>query len=177
MRIIWEEILSVEKISDDIICRTPKTGDGKIFWEIARDSKTLDVNSTYHYLIMCRHFGKTCIAAEHQGRVVGFVTGYTPPDHPDTLFIWQVAVDDNQRGKGLGSRMLLSLYDKLKTDGVKNIDATITTSNDASIRLFTTVARKLGAPFAFEKDFFAASDFGQNAHAPERLFHIGPIEN
>ena len=161
--------------SGGINIRKPETRDGKHFWELAKATKTLDVNSTYFYLLMCRHFANTCMAAESQGQMVGFVVGYIPPEDPETLFIWQVAVDENQRGKGIGIQMLIQIFNNVKALNVKNIDATVTMSNDASIRLFTAVARQLNAPFEFEKEFFSASDFGQNAHAPEKLFHIGPI--
>ena len=165
------------QLPDSIIFRSPKTDDGKYFWEIAKASKTLDVNSTYHYLIMCRHFGKTCLAAEKQGCVVGFVTAYIPPDSPDTIFVWQVAVDEKERGQGLGVQMLVTLFKKLKILNIKYLDATITPSNQASIKLFTAVARELKASFEFEKDFFSAVNFGENAHEPEILFHINPEFN
>jgi len=160
-----------------IVFRNPKTEDGKYFWEIAKASKTLDVNSAYHYLIMCRHFGKACIAAERQGQVVGFVTAYIPPDSPDTVFVWQVAVDEKERGQGLGMQMLINVVKNVKALNVKNLDATITPSNQASINLFTAAARELNAPFEFEKEFFSAANFGQNDHEPEMLFHIGPISD
>jgi L-2,4-diaminobutyric acid acetyltransferase len=172
-----EENLSTEnsRKTTGIVFRTPKTDDGKYFWEIAKASKTLDVNSTYHYLIMCRHFGKTCLAAEKQGRVVGFVTAYVPLGSPDTVFVWQVAVDEKERGQGLGVHMLTNVFKNVKALNVKNLDATITAPNQASINLFTAVARALNAPFEFGKEFFSAADFGKNIHEPERLFHIGPV--
>jgi L-2,4-diaminobutyric acid acetyltransferase len=172
-----KKILSNEnsRKRNEIVFRYPKIQDGKYFWEIAKASKTLDVNSAYHYLIMCRHFGRTCIAAEKQGRIIGFVTAYIPTDSPDTIFIWQVAVNEKERGQGLGAHMLLNVFKNVKTLSVKNLDATITPSNQASIKLFTAVARKLKAPFEFEKEFFSEANFGQNAHEPEILFHIGPI--
>ncbi len=157
-----------------IVFRNPKTRDGKYFWEIAKASKVLDVNSPYHYLIMCRHFGKTCIVAEKQGRVIGFVTAYIPPDSPDSLFVWQVAVDEKERGQGLGVQMLINAFKNSKALNIKNLNATITPSNQASINLFTAVARELNSPFEFEKEFFSATNFGQNNHEPEMLFHIGP---
>ncbi len=172
-----EEHLSIENRwkTNGIVFRTPKTDDGKYFWGIAKASKTLDVNSVYHYLIMCRHFGSTCIAAEKQGQVVGFVTAYIPPDLPDTVFVWQVAVDEADRGQGLGVYLLLNLFEALKGFNVKYLDATVTPSNQASINLFTSAARALNAPFEFEKELFSAADFGQNVHEPEVLFHIGPV--
>jgi L-2,4-diaminobutyric acid acetyltransferase len=162
------------QLSDSIIFRPPKTDDGKYFWEIAKASKTLDVNSIYHYLIMCRHFGKTCLAAEKQGRVVGFITAYIPPGSPDTVFVWQVAVDEKERGQGLGVQMLVTLFKKLKILNIKHLDATITPSNQASVKLFMAVARELKSSFEFEKEFFPAVNFGENIHEPEILFHIGP---
>ena len=172
-----EEILSTENRREinDIIFRNPTTGDGKDLWEITKASGTLDVNSTYHYLIMCRHFKETCIVAEKQGHTVGFVTAYIPPDSPDTVFVWQVAVDEKERGQGLGVLLLTNLFDNVTEFDVKNLDATITPSNQASIRLFSAAARRLNAPFEFEQEFFSAADFGQNAHETEILFHIGPV--
>ena len=51
-----------------IVFRPPRTEDGKTLWEITKTSGTLDLNSVYHYLIMCRHFSKTCIVAEKMER-------------------------------------------------------------------------------------------------------------
>lgn len=159
-----------------IVFRNPGKGDGKYFWEIAKASKTLDLNSTYHYLLMCRHFGKTCIAAEEGGNIVGFVVSYVPPTTPDAVFVWQVAVDEKARGRGLGVEMLVRVFGNAAGAGVKYLDATITPSNQASVGLFTAAARALNAPFEFEKEFFTSSDFGQTAHEPEILFHIGPVQ-
>jgi len=159
----------------NVVYRTPETRDGKYLWKIAKASQTLDVNSPYHYLIMCRHFQKTCIVAETKMQVVGFVTAYIPPDKPDTVFVWQVAVDEKARGQGLGAHMLLNLFNNLKESNIKYIEATITPANQASIKLFSAAARDLNAPFEFEKEFFTPSDFGPNIHEPEMLFHIGPI--
>lgn len=158
-----------------IVLRAPGPRDGQNFYELAKASKTLDVNSLYHYLIMCRHFGKTCVAAENQGRFAGFVTAYIPPPAPETVFVWQVAVDEEVRGQGLGRAMLASLWQRAKHFHVKNMDATITPGNQASIRLFTSLAEHLNAPFAFGETVFSSADFGDTHHAPELLFHIGPI--
>jgi L-2,4-diaminobutyric acid acetyltransferase len=157
----------------NITFRVPKIKDGKYLWEIVKSSKTLDINSVYHYLILCRHFSKTCILAEQEGKIIGFVTAYIPPDIPDTLFVWQVAVDEKYRGQGIGVRMLVYLYKSLKILNIKYINATITPSNQASVKLFSSVARELKASFEFEKEFFSTEHFGQNAHEPEILFHIG----
>ena len=161
--------------ADAIVFRKPNKGDGKYFWEIAKASKTLDVNSTYHYLIMCRHFGDTCIVAEKNGKIIGFVVGYIPPESPDTIFVWQVAVDEKERGRGIGIDLLVNVFMNTKAFGVTYLDATITPSNKASVNLFTAAAKKLNAPHEYGADFFSPEDFGQTEHEPELLFHIGPV--
>ena len=64
---------------DAVLFRSPQIDDGVRLWEIARDSKVLDLNSSYAYLLWCRDFSATSIVAEVDGRVVGFVSGYTRP--------------------------------------------------------------------------------------------------
>ncbi|MFO7962648.1 MAG: diaminobutyrate acetyltransferase [Desulfobacterales bacterium] len=172
-------MLSAEQHSPKtgIVFRNPTTDDGKHFWEIAKASKTLDVNSMYHYLILCRHFGRTSIAAEKDGRIVGFVTAYIPPENPNTVFVWQVAVDEAERGQAIGVNMLVNVCRNAKAYAVDHLEATVTPSNEPSKRLFAAAARRLNAPFEFEKEIFSAADFGPAVHEPELLFRIGPFDD
>lgn len=156
------------------IFRRPKPKDGRKMWNIARDSKTLDLNSLYHYLIMSSHFSKTSLIAEYDKKVVGFVTGYTPPGMHDTLFIWQVAVADGYQGKGLGLKLLLNAFDS-ENSSYRRLLATVTPSNTASINLFTAASRELKAPCKFEDVVFGKEEFGETGHEPEILFNIGPV--
>ncbi|MET0797106.1 MAG: GNAT family N-acetyltransferase, partial [Rhodococcus sp. (in: high G+C Gram-positive bacteria)] len=86
---------------DAVKFRKPQISDGVRLWEIARDSRVLDLNSSYSYVLWCRDFAATTVVSDIDGRAVGFVTGYIRQDAPRTLFVWQVAVDADQRGKGL----------------------------------------------------------------------------
>jgi len=109
---------------------------------MARDSRTLDVNTSYAYLLWCRDFADTSVIAELDGAPVGFVTGYLRPDAPGTLMVWQVAVAEAARGHGLASRMLEELVSRTSAEAV---ETTITADNEASIALFTGLARRHGA--------------------------------
>ena len=59
----------------------PTSGDGARLWELARDSGGLDLNSPYSYLLWCRDFAATSVAARSGDEVVGFITWRTglPP--------------------------------------------------------------------------------------------------
>ncbi|HZG06006.1 MAG TPA: diaminobutyrate acetyltransferase [Streptomyces sp.] len=154
----------------------PRVADGAAIWRIARDSRTLDLNSSYSYLLWCRDFAATSVVArDGDGEPVGFITGYIRPRRPRTLVVWQVAVDHAQRGRGLAAAMLDGLTARVAQElGIDGIETTITPDNTASNRLFTSYARRHGAPVRREV-LFDGVLFPDSGHEPEVLYRIGPI--
>lgn len=139
---------------------------------MAHESNVLDVNSPYSYTLWCRDFAATSIVARDGGRPCGFVTGYLRPDAPGTLFVWQVAVDAAQRGRGLARLMLDGLTERLVARGADTLEATVTVSNSASDALFSSFARDRGARIVRTPLFGSELLDG---HEPEVLFRIGPL--
>ncbi|MFJ9925451.1 MULTISPECIES: diaminobutyrate acetyltransferase [Streptomyces] len=160
----------------DLLIDRPATADGAALWRLAKDSKTLDVNSSYSYLLWCRDFaGTSAVARGADGTPVGFVTGYIRPDRPRTLLVWQVAVDSAHRGHGIAAALLDGLTARLAAErGVTDVETTITPGNTASERLFTSFAERHGAPLVREV-LFPAELFPDGPHDPEVLYRIGPL--
>ncbi|MEU9394212.1 diaminobutyrate acetyltransferase [Streptomyces sp. NPDC048324] len=154
----------------------PSVTDGAALWRIARDSKVLDLNSSYSYLLWCRDFAATsAVARDEHGEAVGFVTGYVRPDRPRTLLIWQVAVDEAQRGRGLAAALLDGLVARCTGEHrITAIETTITPGNTASERLFTSFAERHGAEVEREV-LFDTGLFPDGPHDPEVLYRIGPL--
>ncbi|MGD9000722.1 MAG: diaminobutyrate acetyltransferase [Granulosicoccaceae bacterium] len=159
---------------EDINFRPPTIEDGTPIWQLVRDSGVLDVNSTYCYLILCKHFSDTCCVAEVNGEIVGFVTGYLPPGREDTLFIWQVGVSPAMRGHGLATRLLQQLLQRDICHSVRFVEATVGPSNEASRALFASLAKRLDAKLS-EQPCFDTTLFPSGDHEPENLLHIGPF--
>ncbi|MDJ0345496.1 diaminobutyrate acetyltransferase [Streptomyces sp. H10-C2] len=152
----------------------PSVEDGGAMWRIARDSQTLDLNSSYSYLLWCRDFaGTSVVARSADGVPVGFVTGYIRPEAPQTLVVWQVAVDAGQRGRGLAAAMLDHLAVRVAAGGIRRVETTITPDNAASQRLFASFAERHGAPVDREVLFPGA--LFPDGHGSEELFRIGPL--
>ncbi|MEU6662716.1 diaminobutyrate acetyltransferase [Streptomyces sp. NPDC046821] len=154
----------------------PAVADGAAIWRIARDSKVLDLNSSYSYLLWCRDFAATSVVArDAAGSVAGFITGYLRPDDPRTLVVWQVAVDDAFRGRGLAGALLDGLWAKVAAArGTTALETTVSPDNNPSQRLFASFARRHGAQVAHTV-LFDAGLFPDDGHEPEVLHRIGPL--
>ena len=143
-------------------------------WKLVRESGVLDLNSPYCYLILCKDFPETCVIAEQDLEVVGFVTAYRPPTTPHVVFVWQIGVSETARGQGLGTAMLLSLLERKSCRNISHLEATVTPSNERSLRLFHSLARRLHTRIA-EEACFGEELFPDGGHQAERLIRIGPI--
>lgn len=154
----------------------PEVADGAALWRIARDSRTLDLNSSYSYLLWCRDFASTsAVARDTSGEPVGFITAYSRPERPGTLLVWQVAVDAAQRGRGLARALLDGLTARVARErDLAAVETTITPGNTASERLFTSFAERHGAPLE-RRVLFSTGQFPDGPHDPEVLYRIGPL--
>lgn len=160
----------------DLQIDRPRVADGAALWRIARDSEVLDLNSSYSYLLWCRDFASTsAVVRDGHGVPVGFITGYVRPDSPDTLLVWQVAVDGTYRGRGLAATLVDGLASRVVRErGVTTLETTISPDNTASQRLFTSFAERRGARLEREV-LFDTAVFPDGPHEPEVLYRIGPL--
>ncbi|CAI8227966.1 MAG: L-2,4-diaminobutyric acid acetyltransferase [Marinobacterium sp. xm-d-530] len=153
-----------------ISLRKPCEIDGFQLHELVSRAGKLDTNSIYCNLLQFSHFSDTAIVAESEGKIVGSITGYRVPQHPETLFVWQVAVDPDFRGQGVASKMLNGLARRLVKSGVSHIETTITADNIASQRLFKRFFESVGRDPYTSTPFFEAQTHFHN-HAPtEHLY-------
>ncbi|WP_078551877.1 diaminobutyrate acetyltransferase [Bacillus alkalicellulosilyticus] len=152
----------------------PTVEDGAAMWELVNNS-TLDLNSSYKYIMMCEFFAETCVVAKENDKVVGFVTAFIPPERQDVVFVWQIGVDASQRGKGVASKILNELLSREACKDVRYVEATVTPSNNASKSLFRRLAKDYKTDCeileCFSEDLFPGDD-----HEAELTFRVGPIK-
>ncbi|MFQ5582203.1 MAG: diaminobutyrate acetyltransferase [Mariprofundaceae bacterium] len=156
--------------------RTPVTTDGPAVHTLVERCEPLDINSRYCYLILCEHFSSTCVVVEENNELVGFLTAYIPPEHHDTLFVWQIAVDSKLRGQGVAKKMLRHLLSRRNMKCIRYVEATVNPSNDASRSLFKSLAKD-GQCAIDETLIFPAKMFGEGDHEQENLIRVGPIDS
>ncbi|MDE8654691.1 diaminobutyrate acetyltransferase [Novosphingobium album (ex Liu et al. 2023)] len=152
----------------------PSAEDAEAIAELIASCPPLDPNSLYCNLLQATHFSGTCIKAERGGRLDGWISGYRPPDDPEAMFVWQVAVHERARGQGLGATMLDTLFSRPAVVGARRLITTVTPSNGASRCLFAAFARKRRANIDVRPWFDRERHFG-GRHESEELISIGPF--
>lgn len=166
--------------------RSANTSDGARMWSFVNEHGVLELNSAYCYMLMATHFGRHCLVAETaeqadtnvDRRLAGFVLSYRPPAQPQDLFVWQIGVHPEMRGRGLAKRMLHQLLTLPANRGVQYITATVATGNEPSRALFRGFARDTNVA-CNESEFFTADMFPAElgGHEAEDLFRIGPLDS
>lgn len=154
--------------------REPRLEDGARIHRMVLEAGTLDVNSAYLYFLLADHFRDTCVIAQSDTEFCGFLTAYRLPRDPGTLFMWQIAVHPDWRGKGIASGLLDEVTQRPWFDAIRRVELTISPDNTASQALFRRWAAKLNRPLAVSP--YLSSELlnsGQNTgHQPEDLYSI-----
>lgn len=172
---VGTRMTSQEGVNAPMVMRRPTLSDGVRMFEFIQASENLDQNSLYLYLLLCRDFSSTCRIAEIGSQLAGVVTAYLPAHQPKLVFVWQVAVAREFRGRGVALAMLTDLAADLAAADPWLLQTTITPSNTASLKLFQALARNLHAPISATGGFHE-SLFEPYKHETETLYTIGPID-
>ena len=156
---------------NEVILRKPGKDDGLAIYQLIKQSPPLDLNSSYNYHLLSSHFADTCVVAEFNRELVGFLSAYLMPGDAETLFVWQVAVDQSMRGKQIARLMLSSLLSRPECRRARFLETTVNPSNTASRKLFEGYARDWGGHIE-EGMFLDESSFEDDCHESEILLRI-----
>jgi len=156
--------------------RKPTSQDGSKIFQLAQTAGSLDVNSAYHYLLMCQKFSDTCVVAVEMEEPIGFLTAFRDPERSEILFIWQIAVSQYHRQQGIARKMVNHLLMREFQPEIRFLETTITRSNVASQTLFRNLAKELDSELK-EQIFFDKELFSETGHEAEHLFQIGPFNH
>jgi diaminobutyrate acetyltransferase len=156
-----------------VLFRPARAEDGQAMWALVKEMGGLELNTAYFYILYCLDYADSCVVAEVDGRLAGFVLGHRPPKRQDSVFVWQVGVAPWMRKQGLAGRLLDALLEQ-QPASVRWLEATVTPDNTASRSLFRALARRRGVDCQVS-DFMSADLFPGVGHEPEELFRIGPL--
>lgn len=152
--------------------RQLRRSDATAVWRLIRETADLDQNSPYLYLMLGTYFTETCAVLDAPGGgLAGVLTGFRPPEDPGLLFVWQLAVAEEHRGRGVARSLLDHVLSR--HPDVDAVGATIAPTNAASQGVFLGLARDRGWHVAVEP-FLLGSEMPAEAgeHDDESLFLV-----
>ncbi|NEO10453.1 MULTISPECIES: diaminobutyrate acetyltransferase [unclassified Moorena] len=162
--------------ADSIITyRHPRLEDGLEVYHLIKKCPPLDVNSQYYYYLICSDFKNTCVVAEYEQKIIGFISGYLKPENSKCLFIWQVAVAEKARGRKVATNMLKWLTKQPNFSDIQSLETTISPANKLSQNLFMGFAEENKANCQ-TNSFLDVYHFDTESHAPEILYKIFPLK-
>lgn len=161
---------------ENIELKVPSLEEGMAVYRLVAQCPPLDANSSYCNLLQCSHFADTSVAAKLSNELVGFISGYVIAQRPDTLFVWQVAVAESVRGKGVAQRMLAHILARSQCRDIRFIETSITENNQASWALFKSMAKQLSAQMQSSPWMDKDAHF-DGLHESEALVRIGPFQS
>jgi L-2,4-diaminobutyric acid acetyltransferase len=132
----------------------------------------LDLNSSYLYLLLAHYFSQQCLVAKVDQKIIGFITAIKTDNdaNNNTIFIWQVGVDQDFQCRGIAKKLLQTLIER-QSNNITKIEFTISPSNKPSLALFQKYADKIGAtvdPVAkFDSELFF-----EEGHEEEIFYQI-----
>jgi|TARA_B110000503_G_scaffold52015_1_gene83736 L-2,4-diaminobutyric acid acetyltransferase len=147
----------------------PNKKNGLAIARLVERCPPLDLNSTYHYFIQSHYFSKTSAVAFDNNEVIAFASGFILPENNNSLFIWQVAIDESYRGQGLGIELINFILEQ--NHSVNTIETTVTKSNSSSRRMFEKISQKYESTVSEKVLFDGERDFS-NEHESEILITI-----
>lgn len=153
--------------------QSPDLSHARDIISIINTTDRLDTNSHYVYALWCSHFASHSVVALREDEVIGFLTGFRSPMHPESYFLWQTATRPRHGVAGLGVDMIDFAVRREIANGATRIEASVDSENTAIRLLMKTLAKRHGGRIEEELLFPGALlAEGGEAHHDEMLMRI-----
>ncbi|MBD3182947.1 GNAT family N-acetyltransferase [Candidatus Poribacteria bacterium] len=110
---------------EKIYIRNITPDDVESIYNLVDGSLTLRTYDKYLYRILSEYFTKTCLVAESDNEIVGFILCFISQDDPSILFIWQIFVRETYRGKLVTQKLNKQIRDVAREMGCTKLHFTI----------------------------------------------------
>lgn len=121
-----------------ITIRNVEKTDNALLRHLAKQCPALDLHTQYTYWVNTYYFNKSSFILEDDGKPIGYIMTLNTPD---VIFIWQIGIIKEYRGKGLSYKLISAVMEYAKSIN-KPIEVTIASSNKSSFNAFKSAALK-----------------------------------
>lgn len=125
----------------NITIRNATGGDSAVLHALAADCAPLTVHTPFTYWAIVFNYPDYIFILEEAGRAVGFISAL-PTEKRGGVFIWQIGLLPQYRGKGFSRKLIRALIDKHAAR--KKFIVTIDPDNAPSMSAFRAAAKSYG---------------------------------
>lgn len=153
--------------------RRPRVEEGSAIWDLVCGAGSLDLDGRHVLPLLVSSFADTCLVAEADGALVGFVGGYRTATTPGSVLLWEIDVDAAFRRQGLGNALLHALIQCPSCADVEYLEAAVGSFNIAARRLLRGFARDLDT--SCEMTLGPLESSRSQGREGQDLLRVGPI--
>ncbi len=136
---------------------------------IAKQCYPLDVHTHYTYWVVTKYYNDCSYIIESNGTPIGYIMAV---DTPTILFIWQIGILKEYRGKHLSERLISMVVRHAKKLN-KDIEVSIAPDNKASYFSFKNYCEKYEIEFEEIGEVNIHDPHESDFHEYEILYRIG----
>lgn len=116
----------------------------------------------YIYWMLGKYFSSTCLVAEEQDQILGYI-GALVSAEKQKVFVWQIAVKSNERGRHIGRKLLENVVLATKKMGIEQLEIAINEENHSCRHMVEKLVQDLGGTIA-EKDRYKDEGFCETVY-------------
>ncbi|MFQ5443154.1 MAG: GNAT family N-acetyltransferase [Nitrospinales bacterium] len=106
-----------------------------------KSCEPLGIHTAFTYWVLAKYFNNTCFILEKNSQIIGWIAGVTSSSHESTLYIWQIGVAPEHRGKKYSENLIDAIVFVARNNGCKSIHFSISPQNIPCLKAFERYAR------------------------------------
>lgn len=127
-----------------VTVRSPGPDDAGLLQTFVSTCPPLEVHTAFTYWVLGRYSSPFCFLAESEGRPCGLLTAVATARPDSSLYVWQLGVSEQWRGKGVAGLLLDHLADAMRAADMQAFEVSISPANEPSRRTFESFAERVG---------------------------------
>lgn len=151
----------------ELVVRPVQKTDNALLRHLAKQCPTLDLHTPYTYWVNTYYFNKSSFILEDDGKPIGYIMALNTPD---AVFVWQIGIIKEYRGKGLSYKLVSAVMEYAKNIN-KPIEVTIASTNIGSFNAFKSAAIKHNLQM-IKSDTIDVKDLDDNTFLESEIRYI-----
>lgn len=150
-----------------ITIRNVEKTDNALLRHLAKQCPALDLHTQYTYWVNTYYFNKSSFILEDDEKPIGYIMALNTSE---VIFIWQIGVIKEYRGKGLSYKLISAVMEYAKSIN-KPIEVTIASNNKSSFNAFKSAALKQNLKM-IKSDVINIIDLDDNTFSENEIKYI-----